>query len=171
MQMAASYQVWAALMVRVMIPILVAAGTKLYGQNIWIPPVVLLKQIAMKQLLPLGGWDGNWLVCSEGNTTVSGAPESSGEHPVLRTSCSGLVEDGPCSGSCDATATSGCFVIGGWLEGRNSAVQLRRTRSSRRHLPFATQIGMWVWRFYSQVSTSKREILCRPWLVMIWWHP
>ena len=61
MQMAASYQVWAALMVPVMIPILVAAGGRLYGRDIWIPPVVLLKQIALKQLLPLSvgmviGW-------------------------------------------------------------------------------------------------------------------
>jgi BASS family bile acid:Na+ symporter len=53
MYMAASYQVWAALMVPVMIPILVASAGKLYGRDIWIPPAVLLKQIALKQLLPL----------------------------------------------------------------------------------------------------------------------
>jgi bile acid:Na+ symporter, BASS family len=53
MHMAASYQVWAALMVPVMIPILVALVGKLYGRDIWIPPVVLLKQIAVKQFLPL----------------------------------------------------------------------------------------------------------------------
>jgi predicted Na+-dependent transporter len=53
MHMAASYQVWAALMVPVMIPIVVAAAGKLYGRDIWIPPTVLLKQIALKQFLPL----------------------------------------------------------------------------------------------------------------------
>ena len=53
MHMAASYQVWAALMVPVMIPILVASAGKLYGRDIWIPPAVLLKQIALKQFLPL----------------------------------------------------------------------------------------------------------------------
>ncbi|HLN97362.1 MAG TPA: hypothetical protein VK208_02670 [Pyrinomonadaceae bacterium] len=53
MHMAASYQVWAALMVPVMMPILVASAAKLYGRDIWIPPAVLLKQIALKQFLPL----------------------------------------------------------------------------------------------------------------------
>ena len=51
--MAASYQVWAALMVPLMIPIVVATAAKLYGRDIWIPPAALLKQIALKQLLPL----------------------------------------------------------------------------------------------------------------------
>ena len=53
MNMAASYQVWAALMVPLMIPILVAVGAKLYGRSIWIPPGPLLKQIVLKQFLPL----------------------------------------------------------------------------------------------------------------------
>ena len=53
MQMAASYQVWAALMVPIMIPLLVWAAAKLYGHDIWIPPGVLLKQIVEKQFLPL----------------------------------------------------------------------------------------------------------------------
>lgn len=53
MQMAASYQVWAALMVPVMIPIVVAGAAKIYGANIWIPPAALLKPIVFKQFLPL----------------------------------------------------------------------------------------------------------------------
>ena len=53
MQMAASYQVWAALMIPVMIPIVVAVAGKLYGRNIWIPLAALLKQIALKQFAPL----------------------------------------------------------------------------------------------------------------------
>ena len=53
MHMAASYQVWAALMVPLMIPLLVAAGAKLYGRDLWIPPWPLLKQIVLKQFLPL----------------------------------------------------------------------------------------------------------------------
>jgi predicted Na+-dependent transporter len=53
MHMAASYQLWAALMVPIMIPIVVAAAAKLYGREIWIPPATLLKQIALKQFLPL----------------------------------------------------------------------------------------------------------------------
>lgn len=50
---AASYQVWAALMVPVVIPIVVFAAGKLYGRDIWIPPAALLQQIALKQFLPL----------------------------------------------------------------------------------------------------------------------
>jgi bile acid:Na+ symporter, BASS family len=53
MHLAASYQIWAAMMVPLMIPIVVAAAAKMYNQDIWIPPLVLLKQIATKQLLPL----------------------------------------------------------------------------------------------------------------------
>jgi predicted Na+-dependent transporter len=53
MQMAASYQVWAALMVPVMIPLLVGLVGKLYSQDIWIPPSVLLWQIVKQQFLPL----------------------------------------------------------------------------------------------------------------------
>src|SRR6476646_4711609 len=53
MHMAASYQVWAALMVPLMIPMLVAAAGKLYGRDIWVSPGALLKQIVLKQFLPL----------------------------------------------------------------------------------------------------------------------
>jgi hypothetical protein len=73
MNMAASYQVWAALMVPVMIPILVAAAGKLYGRDIWIPPVALLKQIVLKQFLPL----------SVGMVIAWVAPKSSRLQPVL----------------------------------------------------------------------------------------
>jgi predicted Na+-dependent transporter len=40
-------------MVPVMIPIVVAVAGKLYGRDVWIPPAALLKQIALKQFLPL----------------------------------------------------------------------------------------------------------------------
>lgn len=53
MQMAASYQVWAALMVPIMIPLLVWIAARFYGRSIWIPPVLLLREIALKQFLPL----------------------------------------------------------------------------------------------------------------------
>jgi bile acid:Na+ symporter, BASS family len=53
MHLAASYQVWAAMMVPVMIPIVVAVAAKLYNYDIWISPMTLLRQIADKQLLPL----------------------------------------------------------------------------------------------------------------------
>jgi predicted Na+-dependent transporter len=53
MHLAASYQVWAALLVPIMIPLLVAAAGKLYGRDIWIPPMTLLLQIIEKELLPL----------------------------------------------------------------------------------------------------------------------
>lgn len=53
MHLAASYQVWAALMAPVMIPIAVMAAGKLYGRDIWIPPAHLVQQIVVKQFLPL----------------------------------------------------------------------------------------------------------------------
>jgi bile acid:Na+ symporter, BASS family len=53
MHLAATYQLWAALMVPIMIPLLVFFGGLLYNRTIWIPPRMLLLQIAEKQLLPL----------------------------------------------------------------------------------------------------------------------
>ena len=53
MQMAASYQVWGALMIPVMIPLLVAAVGKFYQRDIWISPLTLLAVIAKQQFLPL----------------------------------------------------------------------------------------------------------------------
>ena len=53
MHLAASYQLWAALMVPLMIPLLVAVAGRLYHRDIWIPPTVLLWEIGEKQLLPL----------------------------------------------------------------------------------------------------------------------
>ena len=52
-QLAAVYQVWVAVLMPVMIPILVLLVGKLYDRDIWIPPSVLLKQVAEKQFLPL----------------------------------------------------------------------------------------------------------------------
>jgi BASS family bile acid:Na+ symporter len=53
MHMAATYQLWAALMIPIMIPLTVFAAGKLYSRNIWIPPRLLLWQIIEKQLIPL----------------------------------------------------------------------------------------------------------------------
>jgi BASS family bile acid:Na+ symporter len=53
MQMAASYQVWGALLTPVMIPLLVAGAGWLYGRNIWIPPGQVLGVIVQQQFAPL----------------------------------------------------------------------------------------------------------------------
>lgn len=53
MHLAATYQVWAAAMIPIMIPVLVFAAAKLYNRDIWIPPRELVGQIIVKQLLPL----------------------------------------------------------------------------------------------------------------------
>ena len=53
MQMAASYQVWSALMIPIMIPLLVALAGKLYQRDIWIPPLTLMTIIGKQQFLPL----------------------------------------------------------------------------------------------------------------------
>ena len=53
MQIAATYQVWGALLTPIMVPILVAAGGWLYGRDIWVPPLKLLAVIAQQQFAPL----------------------------------------------------------------------------------------------------------------------
>jgi BASS family bile acid:Na+ symporter len=53
MQMAASYQVWGALLTPLMIPVLVAAASSLYGHGIWLSPLKLLRVIALQQFVPL----------------------------------------------------------------------------------------------------------------------
>jgi predicted Na+-dependent transporter len=53
LQLAASYQVWGAILTPFVVPIVVYGTGKLYNRNIWIPPRVLLKQIAENQFLPL----------------------------------------------------------------------------------------------------------------------
>ncbi len=53
MQLAASYQVWVALLMPIMIPLVVYGSAKLYDRDVWIPPRLLLKNIAENQFLPL----------------------------------------------------------------------------------------------------------------------
>jgi bile acid:Na+ symporter, BASS family len=53
MHLAATYQLWAALMIPIMIPLIVFVAGQFYDRSIWIPPRTLLWQIAEKQLLPL----------------------------------------------------------------------------------------------------------------------
>lgn len=53
LQLAASYQVWGALMIPIMIPLLVAAAGHLYQRDIWIPPLKLLGIVVKQQFLPL----------------------------------------------------------------------------------------------------------------------
>lgn len=53
MHLAASYQVWGALLTPLMIPVTVYAAARLYDREVWIPPRVLLLEIAEKQFAPL----------------------------------------------------------------------------------------------------------------------
>lgn len=53
MHLAASYQVWGAVMTPIMIPLLVYGAAKLYARDIWIPPMVLVVQIVEKEFVPL----------------------------------------------------------------------------------------------------------------------
>jgi BASS family bile acid:Na+ symporter len=53
MQMAASYQVWGALLTPLMIPVLVGAASSLYGRGIWLSPLKLIEIIALQQFAPL----------------------------------------------------------------------------------------------------------------------
>jgi BASS family bile acid:Na+ symporter len=53
MHLAASYQVWGAVLTPIMLPLTVAAAGKLYNHSIWISPLLLLREIAEKQFVPL----------------------------------------------------------------------------------------------------------------------
>ncbi len=53
MHLAASYQVWGALLTPIMIPLMVFGAGKLYDRNIWIPPRVIIWQLTEKEFLPL----------------------------------------------------------------------------------------------------------------------
>ena len=53
MQLAASYQVWGAVLMPLMIPLVVYSVAKLYSKNVWIAPRLLFAQIAENQFLPL----------------------------------------------------------------------------------------------------------------------
>lgn len=53
LQLAASYQVWGALLTPVTIPLLVYGASKIYERETWIPPAVLLREIILKQFVPL----------------------------------------------------------------------------------------------------------------------
>ena len=53
MQIAATYQLWGALLTPLIVPLLVAAGGWLYGRDIWVPPMKLLAVIAQQQFAPL----------------------------------------------------------------------------------------------------------------------
>lgn len=65
LQIAASYQVWGALLIPLMVPLLVAAGGWFYGRNLWVPPLKLLEVIALQQFVPLlAGMGLMWLAPS-----------------------------------------------------------------------------------------------------------
>jgi BASS family bile acid:Na+ symporter len=51
--LAASFQIWCALMIPIVVPLLVVAMAKLYDRDIWIPPRTLLAIITKQQLAPL----------------------------------------------------------------------------------------------------------------------
>jgi predicted Na+-dependent transporter len=76
MHLAATYQVWAALMIPIMIPVIVFSAAKLYNRDIWIPPRELVGQIILKQLLPL----------AVGMLIARAAPKQSQKYqPILNT--------------------------------------------------------------------------------------
>jgi bile acid:Na+ symporter, BASS family len=53
MQLAASYQVWGALVAPIAIPMLIGAGAWLAGRQVWISPLEVLAIVAQKQFAPL----------------------------------------------------------------------------------------------------------------------
>jgi hypothetical protein len=55
MQMAASYQVWSALLVPIMIPLLVGGAALLYQRDIWISPLEVLMARRAETIRPATG--------------------------------------------------------------------------------------------------------------------
>ena len=53
MHLAASYQVWGAVLTPIMLPLMTLAAGKLYDRTIWIPPRILVWQIVEKEFLPV----------------------------------------------------------------------------------------------------------------------
>src|SRR4051794_26304951 len=53
MHLAASYQVWGAVMTPFMIPLMLFLAAKLYDRTIWIPPRIVAWQIIEKEFLPV----------------------------------------------------------------------------------------------------------------------
>ena len=53
LQLAASYQVWGAILTPLIVPLVVFASAQMYERDVWIRPSMLLKQIAENQFLPL----------------------------------------------------------------------------------------------------------------------
>jgi len=53
MQLAASYQVWGAILTPLIIPLVVYATGRLYDRDIWISPLLLIRQIGLKQFVPV----------------------------------------------------------------------------------------------------------------------
>jgi bile acid:Na+ symporter, BASS family len=53
LHVAASYQIWAGLMVPIMLPLVVWAAGLLYDRHIWIRPRFLVEQIALKEFVPV----------------------------------------------------------------------------------------------------------------------
>jgi BASS family bile acid:Na+ symporter len=52
-ELAASYQLWGAFLIPIIIPLLVGVAAWLYGRNIWMSPLKVLAFIAKQQFVPL----------------------------------------------------------------------------------------------------------------------
>ena len=128
MHLAASYQVWGAVLTPVMIPLMTFAAGKLYDRSIWIPPRILAWQIVEKEFLPV-------LV---GMALVHFAPAFSGKaqqavnmigngvlHPGLRRD---VVEDGSATEGGYALDRAGRGASADHVDRRDAPVDQRRRR-------------------------------------------
>jgi BASS family bile acid:Na+ symporter len=53
MKVAAAYQIWGAVLTPLVLPLIVAVVGQFYNRQVWISPVLLLREIALKQFVPL----------------------------------------------------------------------------------------------------------------------
>lgn len=149
MQIAASYQVWGALLTPVIVPLLIAGGGWLYGREIWVPPMKLLAVIVQQQFLPLlAGMTLMWLA-PRFSTRVQRVLNLVGNALLLIVLAALLYKMGPAlwkAGPWTALAAlllaAGCLLGARLLLGRRSSiVQTLSICNANRHVGLALLVS------------------------------
>jgi len=149
MQIAASYQVWGALLTPVIVPLLIATGGWLYGRDIWVPPMRLLAVIAQQQFAPLlAGMALMWLAPSF-STRVQGVLNLVGNALLIVVLVAVLYKIGPALGKVSPWVAlaalllaAGCLMAVRLLLGRRSStVQTLSICNANRHVGLALLVS------------------------------
>ena len=145
LQMAASYQVWGALLTPVMVPLLVGAAGAWQGRGTWVPPLELLGVIARQQFLPLmcGALLARWMPgvsarVQRGLNLAGNALLLAGFVAVLWRMGPALGKVSPRVAVAAVGLAAGCVLAVRWLvPGRASVVQTLAVSNANRHVGLA----------------------------------